>query len=60
MARVDKDNIFELALEHKDIMLKNHDYKAFFLDCYEGEFVNESLQKASESIFWYKAINLDN
>lgn len=60
MAKVDRDNIFELALGHKDIMLKRHDYKAFFLDCYEGEFIDMSLQKASESIFWYKAISLES
>lgn len=60
MAKVDRDNIFELALERKDIILKRHDYKAFFFDCYEGEFIDMSLQKVSDSIFWYKAISLEN
>jgi hypothetical protein len=53
MARIDRENVFELIVNEDDPIIAKYQYISYFLGEYEGEFVNESLNKLRESMMYY-------
>jgi hypothetical protein len=53
MASVDKDNTFQLIINDSDPILARYEYLIWFLEQYEGEYIDNCIDRIRESMFWY-------
>jgi hypothetical protein len=60
MSQVDKDNVFTLIVNDQDPILARYQYMVYFLSEYEGEYVDQCLNRLHESMMWYvRAFDVD-
>jgi hypothetical protein len=52
-AKVDSKNVFDLIINEDDPILARYEYLLIYLEEYEGEYVDNCLNRLRESMFWY-------